>query len=147
MKLNFSKIENFKNCHQFWSYQLQKFFGDMFYSKVTPKKFWSCQLHFFGKNSIFSNIFFLILGYTTFFCSFLAFFFFEKWQIWRPEVAQLQKTFFWKKLQSICSSPPKSFGHISNTHFCNSKTKLLKILTQHGNKIERKVTLCCHIQY
>ena len=129
LKLNFWKIENFKNFHEFWSYQLQNFFGNSFYSKVIPKQFRSCQLHLFVKNSIFFKNFFLVLGYTTFFCSFLAFFFFEKWQIWRSEVAQLQKFFFWKKLQSICNSPSKSFGHISNTYFSNSKTKLCKILT------------------
>ena len=106
----FWKIENFKNFHEFWSYQLQKFFGDSFYSKVTPKKFWSCQLHFFGKNSIFFKIFFLVLGYTTFFCSFLAFFFFEKWQIWRSEVAQLQKKFFWKNFRVYVVHPLKALS-------------------------------------
>ena len=110
MKVNFWKIENFKNFHEFWSYQLQKFFGDRFYSKVIPQKFWSWQLHFFGKNSIFSKKFFLILSYTTFFSIFFQYFFFEKNAQKFFEVTNFKKKFFEKNFRVYVVHPQKALG-------------------------------------
>ena len=128
-------LKNQKNSKIFMNFEVTNFnffLETSFTRNLSPQKIEVDNFIVLEQILFFPNFFSSFWAIPPFFAHFEQLFFWKMgsrgvWS-WR-----LQKTIFWKKLQSKWISPAKSFGHTSNIHFGNWKTKRLRFLTQHGS--------------